>query len=191
MGGFDHLLPGPRDSLTLRALGSPCGFSFLAVAGSFRRLRLRGILARGVAHFLLRLNGKFTFMKHRVPLRMNSRAVCPSLLFCRLRLHYCYMVRLGIRGFGPRFVNRLNACVDTMGRLGYGPNSAPAVNLLVYGAGGRMVTRCTLRSAGRPVNVSRCRLSGLVPRSVGDRLPSVRRVRRRMGEVRKGGRRRE
>ncbi len=138
VAGFSSRLPLPRDLLTGRVLGSPCRFSFLRLGRRRARQRLRSTLTRGVSHFLLRLNGKFTFIKHRVRLQVpKKRAFFPSVVFCRAGLGYCIIVRLGIIRFVPRFTKGLGFCISTTSRLLGSSGSGPDVKLLVYGSGSR------------------------------------------------------
>lgn len=180
VAGFRQTLPTPRSSLTRRLVGSPCGFSFLALRGRTRRHSLRQNLMSRVHSFLLRLNVKFTFLNDRCPLIMDNGRCQLSLLFCRIELRYCIILSLGVKRFRPRRSNRVDFCITTISGLVHARRSTPAVNVVLYQDGSGAVMRCTLRKDRRPVNISAFRARKRLPPSVRDDLPAMRRFRVRL-----------
>lgn len=134
-----------------------------------------------VARFLLRLNGKFTFMKRRCYLGLGGGRCFYSLLFCRVPLETCMIVRLGGKGFGPRRLKRLGFCRGLVGGALEKRCSGPAVKVLLYQSGSEVRMRCTLRGVSSPVKIDRFGMGRLLPSGLGDGLPAVRRIRRRLG----------
>lgn len=177
VAGFRTHLPTSRDRLTLRAVGSPCLFSFVPLGRGVLRQSVRRTLIGSIAGLLLRLNANFTFLNGRCRLGINNSSFCVSLLFCGLDLHYCIIVRLGANRFGPRCTKRLGFCLSTMSKLLGGRRSRPSVNLLLYGDGGSLITRCSLGSVDGPVKIDTCHVADYLPRRFRGRLPSIRSLR--------------
>lgn len=180
-GGFSAALPTARTLRMGTLLGSPCVFSVLAFASRCSRESVRVKLVGRVRGFLIRVKTNFTFVKERCRVRISNSSCCVSVLVCGAFLRECLIVRLGTASFVPRCVNGLGFCYSTVSSALYERNSGGAVNLLLYGAGSEVGTRCTLHSVRGPVNMSSCRLNRTLPGSFHDDLPSVRRVRGKLG----------
>ncbi len=156
-----------------RLVGRPCIVRFLKLPRLIRcsRARLRGRVVSGLRRFLLRLNGKFAFIKERIHLAFRRRRFEYSLMFCGHLLEYFMLFSLGVKRLGRRSVKRVRVCMGCCSE-GMGlPSRGGAVNMVLYGSGGGTVMRVALPRSGARVFTDGCRAI----------LPDGRRLRELLG----------
>ncbi len=156
----------------LRFVGGPIITRFLKLSpgDSFARAGLRTSVVARVRGFIVRLNGKCTFITQRRRVHASVNSCFVSLIFCGCVLGYFLLISLGASHVARRSMNRVSVCMEVCSRLGHARNSGPAVNLVLYSRADRSVTQCSIVRSGRHLFRTGCLAF----------LPAMRRLHRRV-----------
>ena len=143
---------------------------------------LERALVGEVTKLLLELGTGFAFLGNQYHLNVGGDDFYIDLLFYHLRLRSYVVIELKTGEFKPEYAGQLNFYLSAVDELIKTEEDKPTIGLLLCKTKNDLVAEYSLRDVSKPIGVSAYRVTGVLPESLRDQLPSVEDIQNRIGQ---------
>lgn len=129
-------------------------------------------LVNNVTALLLELGKGFAFLGNQYHLEVGGEDFYIDLLFYNLNLRCYVVVELKTGDFQPEYAGKLNFYLSAVDEILKKEWDAPTIGLLLCKNKNRIITEYALKDVSKPIGVSTCTTTRVLPKELMGLLPS-------------------
>lgn len=173
MTNFDRTLPAPQSELARQVLKDPYIFDFLGIGEEAKERDIEKALLEQIRSFLLELGVGFAFVGSQYHLEIGGEDFYIDLLFYHLHLRCFVVLELKVGEFQPEYAGKMNFYLSAVDDILRNKEDQPSIGIILCKAKNKVIVEYALRDAGKPIGISRYRLTETLPKNLKGSLPTI------------------
>ena len=180
VSNFESRLPSPQSELAAQTMKDPYVFDFIPFREEMLERDIEQALVRDVTKLLLELGTGFAFLGNQYHLNVGGDDFYIDLLFYNLNLRCYVVIELKTGDFKPEYAGQLNFYLSAVDGILKKEEDNPSIGLLLCKSKNNLVAEYSLKDISKPIGVSEYKVTRSLPDALGDQLPSVEDIQKRI-----------
>ena len=180
VSNFESRLPSPQSELATQTMKDPYVFDFIPFREEMLERDIEQALVRDVTKLLLELGTGFAFLGNQYHLNVGGDDFYIDLLFYNLNLRCYVVIELKAGDFKPEYAGQLNFYLSAVDGILKKEEDNPSIGLLLCKSKNNLIAEYSLKDISKPIGVSEYKVTRRLPDALGDQLPSVEDIQKRI-----------
>ena len=180
VSNFEHRLPSPQSELAVQTMKDPYVFDFIPFREDMLERDIEQALVRDITKLLLELGTGFAFVGNQYRLNVGGDDFYIDLLFYNLNLRCYVVIELKTGDFKPEYAGQLNFYLSAVDGILKKEHDNPSIGLLLCKSKNNLVAEYSLKDISKPIGVSEYKVTSNLPDDLGDQLPSIEDIQKRI-----------
>ena len=180
VSNFESRLPSPQSELAAQTMKDPYVFDFIPFREEMLERDIEQALVRDVTKLLLELGTGFAFLGNQYHLNVGGDDFYIDLLFYNLNLRCYVVIELKAGDFKPEYAGQLNFYLSAVDGILKKEEDNPSIGLLLCKSKNNLIAEYSLKDISKPIGVSEYKVTRRLPDALGDQLPSVEDIQKRI-----------
>ena len=180
VSNFERRLPSPQSEMAVQTMKDPYIFDFIPFREDMLEREIEQALVQDVTKLLLELGTGFAFLGHQYHINVGGDDFYIDLLFYNLNLRCYVVIELKTGEFRPEYAGQLNFYLSAVDGILKQEHDNPSIGLLLCKSKNDLVAEYALKDMSKPIGVSEYKITSQLPEDLGQQLPSVEDIQRRI-----------
>lgn len=180
VSNFERRLPSPQSEMAVQTMKDPYIFDFIPFREDMLEREIEQALVQDVTKLMLELGTGFAFLGHQYHINVGGDDFYIDLLFYNLNLRCYVVVELKTGEFRPEYAGQLNFYLSAVDGILKQEHDNPSIGLLLCKSKNDLVAEYALKDMSKPIGVSEYKITSQLPENLGQQLPSVEDIQRRI-----------
>lgn len=180
VSNFEWRLPSPQSEMAVQTMKDPYIFDFIPFREDMLERDIEQALVQDVTKLLLELGTGFAFLGHQYHINVGGDDFYIDLLFYNLNLRCYVVIELKTGEFRPEYAGQLNFYLSAVDGILKQEHDNPSIGLLLCKSKNDLVAEYALKDMSKPIGVSEYKITSQLPEDLGQQLPSVEDIQRRI-----------
>ena len=170
---FEKTLPSPQSELAQETLKNPYVFDFVEAREGLIEREIEQEFVANIAKTIMELGTGFAFVGNQYHLEIGNKDYYIDLLFYNLKLNCFVVIEIKNSEFKAEHAGKLNFYLSAIDDILRRPHDNPTIGILLCAEHDKLTAEYALRDINKPIGVSEYKLSDFIPHELGETLPSV------------------
>jgi predicted nuclease of restriction endonuclease-like (RecB) superfamily len=170
---FAKVLPINLLEQAQESIKSVYSLDFLDINKPITERLLESTMVEKVRRFIMELGYGFCFIANQYKIVLSNKDYYIDLLFYHRILKCLVAVELKVTEFKPEFVGKLDFYLQLIDDQLKQEDDNPSIGILLVPFKDRLEVEYALRSASKPIGISKYELSKRLPKELKGKLPSI------------------